>query len=79
MDSTKELLSNFGQCHEILPVKELADFFVGVWETGVGCPRSWIKVMGLFKKEILPIYQEYRKGDIKDEAFKKKNKKKQCQ
>ena len=57
-------------------LKDLAVFCVGVWETGDGCPRSWIKVMELFKKDVLPIYQKYRKGDIKDEAFKKKNKKK---
>ena len=56
-------------------IKDLADFCVGVWESGDGCPRFWIKVMELFKKDVLPIYQKYRKGDIQDEAFKRKRKK----
>ena len=34
--------------------RELTKFSVGVWEAGDGCPRSWIKVEALFKKNILP-------------------------
>jgi hypothetical protein len=33
--------------------KDLADFCVDVWESGDGCPMSWIKVMELFKKDVL--------------------------
>ena len=52
-------------------IRDLANFCVDVWEAGDGCPRSWIKVMDLFKKDVLPVYQKYRKGDIHDEKKQK--------
>ena len=57
-------------------IRDLAYFCVGVWEAGDGCPRSWIKVMEIFKKDVLPVYHKYRRGDINNETFKKKTKRK---